>query len=336
MSWRHRYWDALVADSPDRMMSHAVFWHFLTQITDDFTLERTHPPCHNSTPVVPVVWDSDLNGGNQGLSQHKIRSLKLNGGLGTTLGCTGAKCMVTLDNQGKYSFLDHVMRFIPAETLVFLNSYHTHADCSPHLDAHGVASIMQNRWPCLTDQALSRREWAPPGHGDVLAVLADLNCVDQWLQAGYDTLFISNIDNLGAMPDPRLARLLHTGYHALVEVTPQRTTDRKGGQFVLDNGRLHLSESLDQPGLMNTNSLWLSLPYLKHWLVSPVGLTECLLNYKMRAGNPVIQIESALGSCLQHIAKTAVVQVARSRFQPVKSQADLDRVRQDYHLQFGK
>ena len=43
-------------------------------------------------------------------------------------------------------------------------------------------------------------EWCPPGHGDVYVSLASRACSTALRDEGVDWAFISNADNLGALP----------------------------------------------------------------------------------------------------------------------------------------
>jgi UTP--glucose-1-phosphate uridylyltransferase len=76
--------------------------------------------------------------------------------------------------------------------------------------------------------------------------------------------------------------------------------------------------------LFNTNSLWLSIAYLK--TLNPIALTQLIVNPKKRNETPIIQLESAMGSAIQAFSNVGIIQVPRNRFQPVKDQADLDRL----------
>ena len=56
------------------------------------------------------------------------------------------------------------------------------------------------QWP-----ANPELEWCPPGHGDLYTALAASGTLDALLDAGLRWAFVSNSDNLGALADVRLA-----------------------------------------------------------------------------------------------------------------------------------
>jgi UTP--glucose-1-phosphate uridylyltransferase len=53
--------------------------------------------------------------------------------------------------------------------------------------------------PCPTTAGGDKKEWYPPGHGDLYNALMHSTVLDQLLADGKDYLFVSNSDNLGAV-----------------------------------------------------------------------------------------------------------------------------------------
>ena len=51
-------------------------------------------------------------------------------------------------------------------------------------------------------------EWCPPGHGDLYTALRGTGLLEQLIEQGYERVFVSNSDNLGAVPDPKVAGLV--------------------------------------------------------------------------------------------------------------------------------
>lgn len=81
-------------------------------------------------------------------------------------------------------------------------------------------------------------EWYPPGHGDLYKSLYDSGTLQDLLDAGKEWLFISNIDNLGAVVDPRILRYVldpASKCDFLLEVTDKTRADVKVGAFFLDS-----------------------------------------------------------------------------------------------------
>ena len=224
--------------------------------------------------------------------------VKLNGGLGTSMGMTRAKSL--LEVKDGRSFLDIAAAQVlhlrerhagaaPRVPLVLMNSFATRADsltalaAIPGLAADLPADIVQNRLPKLLDDgtfapatwpADPALEWAPPGHGDLYAALAGSGMLDTLLERGYRYAFVSNADNLGAVLDERiLAWFAEAELPFLMEVAERTAADRKGGHVARrGDGRLLLREiaqtdaadlaafgDIDRHRFFNTNSVWIDL-----------------------------------------------------------------------------
>ncbi|NIY15219.1 MAG: hypothetical protein GWM98_10115, partial [Nitrospinaceae bacterium] len=193
---------------------------------------------------------------------RRVAVCKLNGGLGTSMGCRDPKsALIVRDGQ---SFLDltveqllhlqdrHGVR-IP---LLLMNSfYYTHEksqrllrDYRNRLD---IRSFQQNRYPrfregaetFLSEKEFGRDAWYPPGHGDFYTCFQDHGLLDQLIQEGREILFIANADNLGAVIDPALLSfMIREELPFLMEMTPKTPADVKGGTLYQENGKLKLLE----------------------------------------------------------------------------------------------
>jgi UTP--glucose-1-phosphate uridylyltransferase len=156
----------------------------------------------------------------------KLAVLKLNGGLGTSMGCVGPKSAITVRDD--LTFLDLTVRQIGALNkkygvdvpLVLMNSFNTHADTEVILRKyHGVnvriEKFNQSRFPRVVKETLAPLpknfacddDWYPPGHGDLYTSLSRSGLLDKLLADGIEYLFVSNIDNLGAVVDFRAGGL---------------------------------------------------------------------------------------------------------------------------------
>ena len=224
--------------------------------------------------------------------------LKLNGGLGTSMGMHRAKSL--LEVREGLSFLDVIVRQVQRLRatsgarlpLVFMNSFrtreHTLAALAGYDDlaVDGVdVDFVQNREPKLRADDLEPVEWpdpdltwCPPGHGDLYTAVTTSGVVDQLLAAGFRYVFVSNADNLGAVADPRIAGwFARSGAPFASEVCRRTTADRKGGHLAVRkrDGRLVLRETAqtapdDAAGFgdvtrhrfFNTNNLWIDLRVL--------------------------------------------------------------------------
>ena len=223
--------------------------------------------------------------------------LKLNGGLGTSMGMTKAKSL--LEVKDGLTFLDVIVRQVLALRerhgarlpLVLMNSFATREDSLaalaryPELASDVPADFVQNKVPKLladtlepvTWEANPDLEWAPPGHGDLYTALVTSGMLDALRGAGYRYAFVSNSDNLGAVLEPRiLAWLARDEVPFLMEVAERTEADKKGGHLARrrDGGLVlrELAQTRDEDAaafqdigrhrFFNTNTLWLDLDAL--------------------------------------------------------------------------
>jgi len=297
--------------------------------------------------------------------------LKVNGGLGTSMGLAGPKALLPV--KGELTFLDVVARQVLALRarhaarlpLVLMHSFATREaslralERHPGLEVDVPLDFLQNRGPKLRADdhepiawsADPRLEWAPPGHGDIYAALEASGMLQTLLDAGYTTAFVSNVDNLGAVLDPRtLAWLAEAEVPFLMEVVAGTAADRKGGHIArLPDGRLVLRETAQVPPgdaasfrdfrrwrFYNTNNLWFDLRALRALLEERGGVVDLplIVNHKTvdpRDGSSpeVLQLETAMGAALSAFPGARVLEVPRTRFAPVKTTDDLLAVRSD-------
>ncbi|MDG5814487.1 UTP--glucose-1-phosphate uridylyltransferase [Chitinispirillales bacterium ANBcel5] len=227
--------------------------------------------------------------------------IKLNGGLGTTMGLKKAKSLIPV--KSSYSFMDITAkqieylnsRFNTAIPLLLMNSFKTEEDSLNLLEKYDRIktdipfSFLQHKFPkiqcsTLTPASWSQNpslEWNPPGHGDLYTAFITSNILDKLIESGYKYAFVSNIDNLGASLDTSiLGYFSANGYSFMMEVTDRTFMDRKGGHLAKHkNGHLLLRESaqcpdsdkeyfmdIDRHRFFNTNNLWLNLVSLREVL----------------------------------------------------------------------
>ncbi|NLL13573.1 MAG: UTP--glucose-1-phosphate uridylyltransferase [Fibrobacter sp.] len=237
--------------------------------------------------------------GEQALNRTVI--LKLNGGLGTTMGLQGPKSLIPVKDQ--LTFLDitalqaiNLNKKISSRVpLILMNSFKTDTLCSQFLqkysELHGdiPVSFVQNMFPRIDVSTLApvtvpqdpQLEWNPSGHGDIYTSLKTSGILDQLIEHGYLYAFISNIDNLGASLDTGiLGYFISNKLSFLMEVTDRTWMDRKGGHLARHkDGRLILREAAQCPeqdrqyfqdisrhSYFNTNNLWINLLDLKKLL----------------------------------------------------------------------
>ncbi len=267
----------------------------------------------SSLEPVPEVPDaSDLPDGGEAAREALDRTvvLKLNGGLGTSMGMTRAKSL--LDAKDGLSFLDVIARQVlevrvrsgARLPLVLMNSFYTRDDTLealsryPELPADVALDFVQGKVPKIAADSLdpvswSRDpdlEWAPPGHGDLYTALVTSGVLSDLLEHGYEYAFVANADNLGATLDERIL-----GWFAaeklpfLMEVADRTSADRKGGHLALrpsgEGGGLVLREIAQTPDedvdsfqdverhrFFNTNTLWVNLRALDSLMRSRDGV----------------------------------------------------------------
>ena len=200
----------------------------------------------------------------------KTAFLKLNGGLGTSMGLECAKSLLPVRRHKakRMRFLDIILgQVITARTrlgvdlpLTLMNSFRTSADTmkvvshNRKFHQEGVpVEIIQHAEPKIdaaTGEPVSfpanpELEWCPPGHGDLYSTIWESGLLDALEEREYKYLFISNSDNLGARPSRTLAQYFeNTGAPFMVEVAVRTEADRKGGHIVRDRrtGNLMLRE----------------------------------------------------------------------------------------------
>ncbi|VDD83013.1 unnamed protein product [Mesocestoides corti] len=193
---------------------------------------------YNKLPKVtdPAIIKEQLN---------KLVVIKLNGGLGTSMGCTGPKSLISVRND--LTFLDLTIQQIENLNttygcnipLVLMNSFNTQEETVKILRKYQkvnveIETFVQSMYPRLNRESLlpivkqvdpallvgSKKTenydipavdlsgWYPPGHGDVYRRFCQSGLAEKMRKAGKEWIFISNIDNLGACVDLNILNFL--------------------------------------------------------------------------------------------------------------------------------
>jgi UTP--glucose-1-phosphate uridylyltransferase len=235
-------------------------------------------------------------------AMDKATVIKLNGGLGTSMGLDGAKTLLPV--RDGLNFLDLIARQMLALRsdvgtkipLVLMNSFRTAKDSDrvlagyPNLPVSNLPlSFLQNMVPKVLEDGLAPAEhdrrpelgWCPPGHGDLYTAIKSSGLLEQLIGRGIEYAFVSNADNLGAALDPSLlGYMVAKGLDFMLEAADRTPADRKGGHLCqLLDGRLALRESAQCPPeqadvfqdvsrhrYFNTNNLWVHLTTLNRLL----------------------------------------------------------------------
>lgn len=296
--------------------------------------------------------------GQANLSRSVI--IKLNGGLGTSMGLQTAKSLLPV--KAGQSFLELIVHQArhAGSPLVLMNSFSTQADSLALLDTLPPTpgdlprDFLQHRIPKIDRETLgpvswpeARLRWCPPGHGDLFCALVTRGTLASLRAAGIRYAFVSNSDNLGATLDPAiLGYVVAGGLPFLMEVADRTEADAKGGHLALQDGQLILRERAQcapqdaatfgdhtRHRYFNTNNLWLDLDALQARLDAglhlPLIRNAKTVDPRDSTSTPVYQLESAMGAAIAVFPGSAALRVPRTRFSPVKTCADLLRVRSD-------
>jgi UTP--glucose-1-phosphate uridylyltransferase len=253
--------------------------------------------------------DVDEEAGREALAATAV--IKLNGGLGTSMGMDRAKSLLRV--RGDQTFLDVIAQQVLAARaatgarlpLLLMNSFRTQEDTLAALARYEDLPVgdlpldfLQNREPKLRADDLTpvdwpadpSLEWCPPGHGDLYPALFASGALQALLDAGFRYATVSNSDNLGATPDARIAGwFAASGAPFAAEVARRTPADRKGGHLVrrASDGRIVLRETaqtlpedadaaadITKHPYFNTNNLWLDLRALAAELERTGGVLD--------------------------------------------------------------
>jgi len=298
---------------------------FLAAVEKVAAGERGQIPESTIEPVaeLPALGSLPAAGAGAGELLNQLAVIKLNGGLGTSMGLERVKSLIPV--KGGDTFLDFIAKQIlhlrttsgaPRLAFYLMNSFSTQADSLEHLKQYpdlaidGELDFLQSKVPKLDAQTLlpvtwpaaPDLEWCPPGHGDLYPSLLGSGLLNKLLARGIKYLFVSNSDNLGATVDLRLLNHFATsGNSFLMEVATRTAADRKGGHLARRraDGRLLLRESAQCPAadeaqfqditrhrFFNTNNLWIRLDHLQAELQQRGGVLPLALITNAKTVDP--------------------------------------------------
>ena len=308
------------AGVPERAIT--VFAHYYDELERGATgtiAEDDIEPMHDPVRLADVQVDADE--AREALAHTAI--VKLNGGLGTSMGLNQAKSLLTVRDGA--SFLDLIARQVlhvreqsgVPLPLLLMNSFRTRDDSLAALSAYDTLPVpglpldfLQNREPKLLTADLSPAdwpadpslEWCPPGHGDLYTALETSGVLAALLEAGYRYASVSNSDNLGAVPDGTIAGwFARSGAPYAAEVCDRTPADRKGGHLAYrrSDGQLILRETaqvsdedeaaysdLSRHPYFHTNNLWFDLRALAETLDSRGGVLGLPLIRNVKTVDP--------------------------------------------------
>lgn len=275
-----------------------VFSHYYRQLEEGATgliPESSIEPLLD----VPQLADVEISDVDAAAALDKTVVIKLNGGLGTSMGMDRAKSLLPV-RDGK-TFLDLIVQQVRSAReatgarlpLLFMNSFRTQSDTLaalepyPDLPVEGLPlDFLQSKEPKLLASDLTpaewpadpELEWCPPGHGDLYPSLLASGVLDALLEHGFRYASVSNSDNLGAGPNGTIAGwFAASGAPYAAEVCTRTANDRKGGHLAIrrSDGQLILRDTAQTPAedmhhftdehthpYFHTNNLWFDLQVL--------------------------------------------------------------------------
>ncbi|XP_050431133.1 UTP--glucose-1-phosphate uridylyltransferase-like [Adelges cooleyi] len=294
---------------------------------------------------------------------NKLVVVKLNGGLGTSMGCRGPKSIIQVRND--LTFLDLTVQQIEHLNkkynvnvpLVLMNSFNTDKDTEQIIRKYKglqveIYTFNQSCFPRFSKESLlpiakdcnidgNIEAWYPPGHGDFYDSFKNSGLLQKFINSGRDYCFISNIDNLGATVDLNILNMLLSqdanSPEFVMEVTNKTKADVKGGTLIQYENKLRLLEIAQVPKehleefksvkkfkFFNTNNLWIKLGAIEQVLNEGSLNLEIIVNNKTLDNNVnIIQLETAVGAAMKSFSGGLGINVPRSRFLPVKKTSDL-------------
>uniref|UniRef100_A0A5F9C4F4 UTP--glucose-1-phosphate uridylyltransferase n=1 Tax=Oryctolagus cuniculus TaxID=9986 RepID=A0A5F9C4F4_RABIT len=255
---------------------------------------------------------------------NKLVVVKLNGGLGTSMGCKGPKSLIGVRNENTFLDLtvqqiEHLNKTYNTDVpLVLMNSFNTDEDTKKILQKYNrrvkIYTFNQSRYPRINKESLlpvakdvsysgeNTEAWYPPGHGDIYASFYNSGLLDTFIGESKEYIFVSNIDNLGATVDLYILNHLMNSPNGkccefVMEVTNKTRADVKGGTLTQYEGKLRLVEIAQVPKahvdefksvskfkIFNTNNLWISLAAVKRLQEQNAIDMEIIVNPKTLDG----------------------------------------------------
>jgi UTP--glucose-1-phosphate uridylyltransferase len=294
------------ADVPQQAID--VFTYYYRQLeagVSGFIPEDTIEPLVDP----PMLSDIAVSDEAAAAALEQTVIIKLNGGLGTSMGMDKAKSLLPVREDK--TFLDIIVdqvqqaraRYQIQLPLLFMNSFRTQQDTLAALapyDDLAIAGLdlgfVQNQEPKLRADDLTpvewpadpALEWCPPGHGDLYTAFATSGVLDRLLSLGYRYASVSNSDNLGAAPNATLAGwFAASGAPYAAEICRRTAADRKGGHLAIrkSDRQLILRDTAQTPKdemhfftdefrhpFFHCNNLWFDLQVLDRTLRERKGV----------------------------------------------------------------
>lgn len=263
----------------------------------------------------------------------KLVVVKFNGALGTTMGFTGPKSLIEI--QEGVTLLDLVIERIESLNancgckvpLLLVNTNETHSDTLKALKKFSrsnidVHSFVQDQQPESLD--------GPSDPGTAFLSLVNRATLDMLLSQGKEYALVVDTDNACAVIDPKiLNHLTQNNIEYCMEVTPATSTFSRTSMLSSQEGKFKLDNIAQSPSkhgtrkfkFTDTRSVWLNLKAAKRLLDTDA----------MSKAADVGDKESAVGSAIQFFGERIGVNVPQYRYLPVNSTSDLLLLRSDVY-----
>jgi UTP--glucose-1-phosphate uridylyltransferase len=313
---------------------------------------RVQPPLDEDLASLPApdepAYTEAREAGLAALRRGEVAVAVLNGGMATRFGGVVKGVVDAVDGLSflelKLRETERVATAAGAEIpFAVMNSFATDDATQAFLRARGIEGALtfsQSVSLRLTREGEPFREadgsLSPyaPGHGDFGPALRASGVLDELRRHGTRLLMLSNVDNLGARPDPVVLGMhLLSGRRLTTEVAAKEPGDR-GGAPARVGGRLLLLEGFRFPPdfdqsrirVFGTNSFVVDLDELD----AEYPLTWFYVE-KTVGGRPAVQLERLVNE-LTSFLPTLFLEVPRTgprgRFFPVKEPEDLEAARE--------
>ncbi|MDI7266562.1 MAG: UTP--glucose-1-phosphate uridylyltransferase [Myxococcota bacterium] len=309
--------------------------------------------------VRPVPDDSIIRAHREGTPQHaeavaagvdairrgEVGAVVMNGGMATRFGGVPKGTAEALPGRSFLALKIAQIRALPgAVPMYVMNSFATEEATERHIAglrpdipvrcfAQGVGVRLTLDGAVFVDPRDPPATLYAPGHGDLPSAIRSSGLLDGFTAAGGRWLVMSNVDNVGATVDPAIVgQVILSGRRVAAELA-ERVAGDSGGMPAVVEGRPQILEAFRLPAgfddsairWFNTNTIVVAARIFER----PMPLSWFAVR-KSIDGRPAIQFERLIGEVtafeeplLLGVPRTG----PRSRFLPVKTPEDLERLR---------
>ncbi|CAI4064416.1 hypothetical protein SUVZ_08G0350 [Saccharomyces uvarum] len=286
----------------------------------------------------------------------KLATLKLNGKADSVIGkesplfeVKNGKCSLDIIVQQTQNLNTSFNCDVP---LIFMTSLETEPQISNFLKESYTCSkvewktIVHSSFPAIDKDTLlpavfqinvcEEDLWYPCGSGNLIDTLYFSGELDNLIVQGKEVLFVSDLDNLGAIVDLNILSYMITNeIDYLVEVVERTANDSNTGVLATYESKLRLvdykclsRESARKCKTVNTNNIWINLRKLKNLIESDsLNLPICSSETKMIIHNSplmeILHLQTNLGDCIDFFSNSQIIKVPRNRFLPLATCEDL-------------